>query len=542
MSLAGRVRELSHLHLFVLVALATLVLGSLFAYPRNWSQGYMGTDEFWHALPARHIYQGDGYVTSALLPMIANSVEEWPVPEPLKQSGLSLATAAVWSITGVGIKPVIAMVLIFYAIAAGLAAVLAARVLVSKTAGLVVGLLVICNPMMLAYNTAPVPQAMIFAGFMAITLLLLNPTMRRVILAGLVTAAVMILKGYIVIYLPIVCAYLYFAMPRRRLAAPAAYVAAFVGTLLIAQVVLPAGSVRLFDSGGNYALSFLHEWYYRGGDTPWHDLHPPNPWRIVAERPLEFAGFYARQASRSKRVLDTLAGPAVGGVFFPLLLLALGLFAVNAVSSRRLLPLVEDSQAPRHLANDVLWQLWFGGSIVTTLVFFWSISTKMMYFVHLYPMMLMLVAALLWRLAPLCGHIPDRLSRILVLAMLGYGLAYPAAYALRRTYVDRFAFLGTSLTVRLLDFGEMSKTLARYVPADEVVMADMPSEVAWFNGNRTVGTPLDDGQFRTLVQRFDVKALYERPGSKRVWPYMQDEFVLVDEANGRLWIRRDALR
>lgn len=537
MTFARRIESISAPMLFAGVFLFAMLVAAVFSYPRHWSQGILGPDDAWHAQLSRHVYEGHGYVSSVLYPMDAMSVEVFPVPEPLKQSGLSLLTAAVWKVTGVGLRPVIVIALIAFSLGVGVAAVLARKLLGSNAAGLLIGALIVCNPAMLALNVAPLPTALVFALFMVVMLLLHQPTLARVVAAALATAAFFVVKGYAIVYPPVICVYLYFVCPRRRLHLPLAYLGTLFVALGLASVVLPDNSVTLVKSGSHYALSHLHEWYYPPGIEPFSDLYPADPWPAIFERPLAFAAHYARLASRTKRIIDGISGPALAGWVFPLLGLALGLFALDALLRQKLLPRRGDLD-PSHLSRDVLRQALLGASIAATFAFFWAIQNKMMYFVHMYPLMLMLILALGMRLAGVVGPMSVSLRRALVAAVIGYALLYPLAYSVRRAYVDPYFFVGMSLPVRQISLAEMSATLDRFIDPEDVVVTDLAHEIAWLNGNPSIGVPLDEQQLETLVGRFDVRAVYEGPGRSREWGYLREAFDLVDDANGRLWIRR----
>ena len=157
---------------------------------------------------------------------------------------------------------------------------------------------------------------------------------------------------------------------------------------------------------------------------------------------------------------------------------------------------------------------------------------------HLYPIMLLLCIGLIWRFLPLGRLIPRRGRELLAGAAFVYLLVYPLALTFREVYKNPFAYLGRTMTVRSLDYGELSETLATWVPDRAgVVVSDLANEIAWWNGNPTIHFPLDEEQLEFLVERFDVQALYERPGSDRDWNYMRETFRLVDTRNGLLWVR-----
>ena len=268
----------------------------------------------------------------------------------------------------------------------------------------------------------------------------------------------------------------------------------------------------------------------------YRDLAPPEPWTVIAEHPGQFAVHYARLASRTKRVLDVMAGPAIAGVLFPLLWVALLVLPADRIRPGVLLPNLRSDDPP--LLRDLNVLFLFTSSIVVTFVFFWAISPRIVYWIHLYPVMLLLCVTLIWRLRGSAGSLPTRGRQFLVGVACLYLLVYPLTLTLREVYKDPFAYLGRGLAVRVLDYGQMSETLARWLPdRDAVVVSDMPNEIAWWNRNPTIYFPLDQDQLRFLVERFDVQALYERPDAGRDWEYLRENFRLVDSRNGLLWVR-----
>ena len=190
------------------------------------------------------------------------------------------------------------------------------------------------------------------------------------------------------------------------------------------------------------------------------------------------------------------------------------------------------------LLRDVNILLLFSSSILVTLFFFWAIDSHIVYWVHLYPIMLLLCLALVWRLLPPGRLIPRRGRELLACAACIYLLVYPLALTFREVYKDPFAYIGRGLAVRSVDYGELSDAVATWVPdRGALVVSDMANEIAWWNGNPTVYFPLDEQQLEFSVEKFDVRALYERPGSERDWDYMRERFRLVDTRNGSLWVR-----
>ena len=522
---------------FVSIAGLALVVSLAFVVPRHWSRGFLGPDEAWHADLARHVLAGHGYVSSTLFPMDAPSTEGFPVTESLKQSGLSLVTAAVWWAFGESERSVIVIVMLMFAVGVSSTQLLAYRLTRNRVVALLVAGLILANPAVLNWMLKPLPTSMVFAAFVLLLLLVVEPTPRRVVGAGVVYVTLLLAKGYAILYfLPVVG---YLAATSRGVKLPLLFGGSVALWLVAAQLVLPAGSVRLVDSGGNYALAFLHEWWYSPTVYAYQDLFPPDPWTVILEHPREFAVQYARLASRTKIILDGMAGPAIGSILFPLLWVAMFALPVDRLRPGFLLPTQRPNAPP--LLRDVNILVFFTSSILITMVFFWAIDPHIVYWVHLYPIMLLLCIALVWRFLPLGPLIPRRGRELLAGAAFVYLLAYPLALTFREVYKDPFAYIGRGLAVRSLDYGVLSETLATWVPdRSAVVVSDVANEIAWWNGNPTVYFPLDEAQLEFTVERFDVQALYERPGSRRDWGYIHDRFRLVDTRNGFLWVRRDS--
>ena len=521
--------------MFVSLTSLALAVSLAFVFPRHWNRGFLDPDEAWHADLARHVLAGDGYVSSTLFPMDAPSTEDFPVTEALKQSGLSLATAAVWWVFGESERSVIVLMMLMFAMGVGLTQLLTYRLTRNRGVALLVAGMVLANPGVLSVMLTALPTSMVFTAFVLLLLLVVEPTPKRVVFAGLVYVTLLLVKGYAVLYfLPVIG---YLAATSRGVKMPLLFGGSVVLWVVAAHLALPAGSVRLINSGGNYSLALLHEWWYPPTVYAFRDLFPPDPWTVIAEHPREFAVHYARLASRTKRILDGMSGPAIGGTLFPLLWVAMLSLPVDRLRPGFLLPTLRPNAPPLLREVDIL--VFLSSSILVTLGFFWAFGANGIYWVHLYPIMLLLCIALIWRLLPLGGRlIPRRGRQLLAVAACIYLLVYPLALAFRQVYKDPYAYLGRGLAVRSLDYGELSDTLATWVPdRGAVVVSDVANEIAWWNGNPTVYFPLDEEQLEFLVERFDVQALYERPGSGRDWDYMREQFRLVDTRNGLLWVR-----
>ena len=230
---------------FVAITCLTLVLSVVFVLPRHWSRGFLGPDEAWHADLARHVLAGDGYLSSTLFPMDAPLVDAFPVPEPLKQSGLSLATAAVWWLFGESERWVMVITMLAFALGVGLTQLFAYRLTRNRGVALFVAGLVVANPGILSTMLVALPTSMVFMVFVLMLLLVLEPTVPRVVFAGLAYLILLLAQGYAVLYLLPVVGYL--ALSSRSMRMPLLFVASAVFWIVTAQVLLPEGSVRLVN-------------------------------------------------------------------------------------------------------------------------------------------------------------------------------------------------------------------------------------------------------------------------------------------------------
>ncbi len=452
---------------FVSVAALALAVAFAFVLPRHWSRGFLGPDEAWHADLARHVLAGDGYVSSTLFPMAVPSTENFPVVEPLKQSGLSLATAAAWWVFGESERAVIVIMMITFAIGVGLTR--------NRRIALLVTGLVLANPSVLGMMLTALPTSMVFTTFVLLLLLVIEPTRQRVMLGGVVYVALLLAKGYGILYsLPVIG---YLAATSRTLSMPLLFGGSVVLSVVTALLVLPSGAVQLVHSGGNYSLALLHGWWYSADVYAFADLFPPDPWTVIAEHPREFAVHYARLARRTKRIIDGLGGPTLGSSLFPLLWVAMLVLPVDRFRPGVLLPAMPRTAPP--LVRDLNILVLLSSSIFLTIIFFWGIGPNIVHWIHLYPIMLLLCIGLIWRVLTLTQLIPRRGRDLLLGAALVYLFVYPLALTFREVYKDPFAYLGRRLAVRSLDYGELSETLANWVPGrDAVIVSDMANEIA----------------------------------------------------------------
>ena len=164
-------------------------------------------------------------------------------------------------------------------------------------------------------------------------------------------------------------------------------------------------------------------------------------------------------------------------------------------------------------------------------------------FIRKYNFFLLLI--IFWvinRLRPSLPSVRTELRTALATLAVLYVVVYPGCLTLLQAYRDPFVFIGRNLAVRFADYGEVSETVKTYVAPDAVVISDMAHEINWLTGTNTMDFPLSEEGLRFLVAEYDVQVLYEHPNKNRIWPWIPTVFRLVDEKNGRFWVRKDGAR
>lgn len=534
--LRQRLLGLSDATTFALVVLAVLVFAFVFTYPRQWSRGLLINDEMWYGHLARSVHQGEGYVTRTIYPMQAPEVDTFPAPEALKQAGYPLLTAAAWNLTGVGHRAMVALALAGAALAAGLVYLLGRAVGWGRFPSLFLVGAIFLSPSVAVPLTAALPESWYLALFVATLALLLRGTTPSLVAAGLAHAALLIFKGHGILYVPVFLAWLALAgRRRRRWSRAGAYAGALVAGLVVASLLLPSGSVQLFRSGGNYSLAFLIDTDRSGAEElPYYELEPPDAVDYILAHPAEYAEKYLRMVSRTKVILEGLAGPALGGVVFFLLGVSLALLLADLARPGWILP-----RATTDLPPDVdrrVVHLLFIAVLAVTFLFFWGVHLTARFVLHTYPLMLLLVFEVASRFGRFVRPMEPRLRATLVGLGLLYVVAYPAASSLWQSYRDPYAHLGRQLAVRFVDYREMADDVETLPPGP--VVSDMAHEIEWHTGRPTILFPLNEDGLRVLVDKYDVVGLYEHPIVERDWPWMRAHFRLVDDDNGRFWVRR----
>ena len=583
---------------------AVVVLSCVFllvaAYPRQWTLGLLINDEYWHAQLARNLYEGRGYVSNVLYPLQAPSVDAFPVPEPMKQPGFELLTALAWLVTGESIRAMLSVALVGMAVFAGAIYLLARRLGWGNGPALFAVGATVLHPVMAQYGVQALPESLYFACFTLTVLLVLRGGTADIVAAGALNAALMLIKGHGLIYVPLFAAFLWLrgagsSLPKHgasvpkggaslpnvgssvpkggspppkggaslpkagsslpnegapvprgetagarllarirpspaKLRAAGSYVLATFVTLLLAWLLLPGGSVQLFEASGTYSHGLLIEVGRITSDVPYLSVEPPAAWSYIAEHPGEYLGKVARMVRRTKIMIDALSGPAMAGVLFPALLLSCLLLVADAVAPGKLLPPTREAEAEPYLL--------FAAIIGWTLLAFWPVYLSARFIAHTLPLMLLICMYTGTRLGHLVHGVRPALRKTALAATIVYFVAYPAAVTLWDSYRDPMRLIGSLIAVRHLDYTRMAGNVETLLPDDPVIVSDMPHEIVWLTESRAIAFPNTEEDLAYLVARYDVDALYEHPLFPRDWPLIREQFALVDNRDGALWVRR----
>jgi hypothetical protein len=522
-------------------ALLALALGSLFVYPRQWTRGFLINDEAWYAEPARSLAQGHGFVTETLYPVFARSVTSLPMGEPFKQIGYPFVAALAARVTGTLSDQLFVAIAVVGFSLVGMATWLVAQAMVkNRRMAAVITLATIGNPSFWSYWTAGLPESLFTALFLGGIYFALVESTAACAGAGVLLATAVYFKGFAVLYVPVVATFLAFSSTEGRARRLSAFAGAVVVTFALATVALPSGTRQLADASGDYAGSMLL-WETRGAypavEGPLYDISPVHPFAYIAKHPLDFAEKFARMVSRTKDVMGELGGPAFGGVLFPLLLFV-GVAGAQDIGGIRRRGQAGPTDGADALESRRL-RLMVAGLLIVNFGFFWATNFKARYFAHLFPLMLAAAVLELRRVVPQSSDWLRNTPRLIVFLAVGYFLVYPPTVGLWSAYRDPNAYLGRMLAVRWADYRRVASNVRAHVPEHGMVMSDMAHEISWYTGHPTVFFPGSENQVEYLLDKFDVKAVYEHPRVLHDWAVLRDRFTLVDDRDGRLWVRRN---
>lgn len=541
------------------LVVASLLLACGFVVPRQWTRGLLINDEYWHAHLARNVYDGEGYVADSIAPMHAPTSETLPAAEAWKQPLYPVLVAWAWNVTGVDVRTMLAISMMAFAAGIGLTYTLGRRLGLAKSTAAVAAGIVAAAPVSLSEHITANPESLYFALFLTSVLLALRTTPAAALLAGATHGALLLVKGHAVLYLPVFALFLALGGPQvetagrereqrpdlrsgLRLLLP--YGAGLVVAMVLASLVLPAGAQQLFRAGNTYSLGFLLATdLYPGSELPYSEVHPPDAWAYILSHPLDYGEKVLRMVSRTKYNLDGMGLPALTGLLFPLLWTAIGMILLDRLFGLAILdhggtPDRQRDSQKRRWPDLRSADVFLVALLLVTFGFFWTWRLTERYVLHLFPIMIFTIFRAGGVLRPAYRSLQRPLRRGLVVAAVAWFCLYPATYSLWEAYRVPYSFLGRTLAGRYLDYDAVTANIERWVPPDGVVVSDLNHEIAWLAQRRTVAFPLSQEDLSYLVDRYDADAVYEHPLLDRDWAYLRREFVLMDAANGRLWVRR----
>ncbi len=517
------------------------------AIPRQWTLGLIINDEYWHAQLARNLFEGNGYVSNVMYPLQATSVDGIPVPEPMKQAGFQLLTALAWLLTGESVRAMLMVAIIGMATFAAAVYALARHLGWSRGVSLFAVGATALHPIMAQYGVQALPESLYFACFTLTLLAILRGSARDVVAAGVLNAALMLVKGHGLIYVPLFAAFLWVRGSRTigaalrptatKLRLAGIYVGMVFATLIVGSWMLPNGSIQLFNASGTYSHGLLIEVGRATSDVPYLSVDPPSAWSYIAEHPDEYLGKVARMVRRTKIMVDALSGPAMSGMLFPALLLSCLLLVANTLRPGRFLP-GGDGSGRNGSTGEAAPYLFFAAIIGWSLLVFWPIYLSARFIAHTLPLMLLICLYVGSRLGALVEAPPGGLRKAAAGAAVLYLVVYPAATTAWESYRTPMKRIGSLLAVRYVDYTRVADNVDAFVPPDAVIVSDMAHEIAWLTGSRGIIFPNSEDDLEYLISKFDVKALYEHPEFTRDWPLIREQFELVDDGNGSLWVRR----
>lgn len=522
-------------------AVLALLLGATFVYPRQWTRGFLINDEAWYAEPARNIAEGRGFVTKTLYPMFAREVASLPMEEPFKQVGFALVAAWTSRATGfINDQLFVAIALVGLALTGAATWLLTSTLLQGRAKGAAVTVATIGNPVFLAYWTAALPESIFTALFLLGLWLLLARSALSRLGAGVLLTVSVYFKGFAVIYLPLAFVFVAMEQAGRRVGQCLWFAGGIALALGLATSALPSATGQVSSASSRYAGSMLLFETRRASpavEGPFYDITPPEPLAYILNHPFEYAEKVARMVSRTKGIVEELGGPSFGGVLLPILLFIAVSVAIDLAGRvRRHRP---SGDVRPEEGNRPAVRLLLAGLIAVNFAFFWAGNFKARYFAHLFPLMLAAAVLELESLVPRARAWYRSAPRPLLAVAIGYFLVLPPAVGVWKAYRDPHAYLGRMLAGRWADYREVAATVEANVPEREMVMTDMAHEISWYTDRPTVFFPGDEDQVEFLLDKFAVKALYEHPRSSRDWATLRARFKLVDDRNGRFWIRRD---
>ena len=379
---------------------------------------------------------------------------------------------------------------------------------------------------------------MFTAVFLGALWLLLQEGVKARVAAGALLAVSAYFKAYAVIYLPVAGLFvLLFSTSATRTRHVVAVAAGAAIVFIVATALLPLEPSSLKDMGVYASNVFLYDIQ---GITPVHaapmyDLDPPNALAYIWAHPLDYVEKVARMVFRTKQIVETLGGPAFGGVLLPLLLL-IGISVTRDVAWAYAGTTVGNHRHPADGQAGIRFLI--VGFLVVNFAFFWAGNFKDRYFAHLFPLILAGSYIEFNRLVPDAEKWRRAVPRVVTVLLAVYFLAFPPAIGLWKAYRDPYAYLGRNYVVRWASYQKVSEAVMTHVAPGGMVVTDMAHAVTWYADRPTGRFPVSENQLSFIIDKFDVVALHEHPSSGRDWALIRQRFRLVDDSHGRLWVRR----
>ena len=533
------------------VVLLAVIAAGVFAYPRQWTRGFLVNEEMYFATLARNVAEGRGYVTYAIGPFIADEVEELPVPELTRPPGFATVYALVLVLGFADVAGGTLLSVFWLAVTIFALFRLGQRILGSWKVAVFLCGVYLASFTALVHATTAVPEMQFDALFLLTCWALVDPRPWRCVGAGAALHLAAATKMLALPYVPLVAVYLWWVGgsmeptsadsadsglwlgswklpelgPRSRFLLPLA-VGFLVSWSVVSTVAAVPGGAQI-ETTGRYAYNFIMETSeFPTVGAPWYTVDPPNPFRYMAEHPGEMLMRTARLISRTPEVLNVVGSPPLAGSLAGLLLLTLGLAATTGWP--------QDDRQTRAF-------LWFcAAAFIVTLPAVWAYLVRIRYFSQLYPLMLLMIAAQGVRLRGVWTSFTHLGQRAIVSTALLVLVVHPLALNLRMAYRDPYAFIGRGLAVRILDYETLGDDVRSVARSDAVVVTDFAYEIPWLTGNPTVFPAIEPGEFRWLIDRFAVPVVVlrndERPGFDA---QLRDFEIHVERPGYSIFVRRD---
>ena len=521
------------------LGLFAIAYGTLFAYPRQLTRGFLINDEAWYAEPSRNLLEGRGYVTDTLYPIFALETEALPVPERFKQVGFSWLGAVAGSIFGMTDRVLVLVALMGMGVAVPACFAALRQFLHDDRLALLLTMVSMGTPVALVAWTAAVPESWFCFLFWSGLAFLQSRSSRAVGAAGALLVAAVYFKGYAILYLPIGLMYLFVRGHDLRKRLPA-YVGGMVVAAVLAQLILPAAANQLSESGASYAGSMMlfETSAFPIHEGPFYSLAQVDALSWIFQNPADYLLKVARMIGRTKAILEALGGPAAGMVLLPLLLLSVALSSWRlacAAPGLRTAWLSSSAGRDSFQLEDAGRRFLLLALIGVNFAFFWGTNFKSRYFLHLLPLMLALAVI---ELKPFFagGRLKVATRRLAATVLVLFFAAYPLVKGLERSYRDPHAYLGRFLAVRFIDYATVVQNLEQHVPAGAVVMSPLAHEITWYTRRPTLFPPADVTEMTYLVDKFDVSAVYLHPGVPAPPEWNNGDFRLADGTRGLLWL------